>query len=88
MSRTFISLAVLASLAAVSAGTAADASRGRVVGVRGPDGRGAVAHRSIDRDVGSSSVSRGIHGSEGRGAHSQRDRSWGAAPTTAAPAGN
>lgn len=77
MSKSLIAVAALGSLAAMFAATGAEAKRGSAVVAHGPEGRGVAAHRSVDRDVGSKSVSSGIHTADGRSAHTQRDKSWG-----------
>ncbi len=50
---------------------------GRVVHVQGANGRGYVHDRSVSRQPGSVSVSRGTQTNGGYGAASQRNASWG-----------
>ncbi len=68
------SLAVLAAMIAVPAQAG---QHGRFVNVQGARGHGYVHSRSVSRQLGAISVSRGTQTNSGRGVASDRSASWG-----------
>jgi hypothetical protein len=77
--RSISSAAVLIAAAALSfAATTADAGvRDRSRSFQGPNGRGYVANRHVDRGPGHAVVARGLQTSEGRGVDASRTTTWG-----------